>query len=458
MLLNRHALQFQWTNKASICKKSTSVWEKICGVLTCCVCLLPVLIGLSTVDAERYSLQSVHVVVRHGDRFHLHTLPNYQHSKLRCSVDQDLIAQEPAMRTFDEFMETNAHRRKADQTFYDQPIYPRKPFCEMSDLTPEGATQHVKNGRFLRERYLQPLGLDETNYMEHIVLRITSQKSRTLQSALAFMYGFMPHYDLAQLSMEVAGNNSMCTENMPHTCHCPGVAPNIDVMACNFRQTTPEVRNQAKIRHVLEHMAATLNTTVFSMPRLSQIFDINMVHACHSALLPGPTNGQTCIDTWAVRDLYEAVQANGAKQVQTAEYQRIAALKMQPMMYEMAYRMLQQVQDDTDTQFVLYSGHDTTIEPLAAALGFSKGRWSRYASRIVLELYLAKHNKDPVIRVLSDGEVVTHRVKFCRNHIVDKALGLCPLSRLKDHVDGQYLKYFSEEPRTYAEACAVPIK
>ncbi len=46
-------------------------------------------------------------------------------------------------------------KRTSDQTFHDWDLVPSRDSCSTSQLTPEGAAQHVKLGESMRGKYLE---------------------------------------------------------------------------------------------------------------------------------------------------------------------------------------------------------------------------------------------------------------------------------------------------------------
>ena len=105
-----------------------------------------------------YQLVSVHVVIRHGDRTPLHTLPGYRNKMLSCRMEGELFDTEPVVKDFVRTMRSRG-RRKPGQSYSIMPTFPDADSCEVGSLTPLGALQHLHNGLFLRDRYISRLQL-----------------------------------------------------------------------------------------------------------------------------------------------------------------------------------------------------------------------------------------------------------------------------------------------------------
>lgn len=109
--------------------------------------------------------------------------------------------------------------------------------------------------------------------------------------------------------------------------------------------------------------------------------------------------------------------------------------------------------------FVLYSGHDHTIEQLTTTLGIQNDPLLlRFAARIVFEVY--QENSDVpnneatgvYFRVLSNGKDVTRQIIFCKNVLaLENKVVLC---RIEDIVRFLHDDYFSSLNVTnFKDAC-----
>ena len=180
--------------------------------------------------------------------------------------------------------------------------------------------------------------------------------------------------------------------------------------------------------------------------------DMAMVHTCHKLALPGSEFGR-CMEPWSLIEIDALLRKNGRRNYIQQSYRHQSLVKMLPVIREMLSRWLIQsgasVQNTVSTEpFVLYSAHDTTLDPLLSTLGIGQGEWPPYASRLVFELVQAKNDQvsEYFIRILYNGEVVTNEVKFCE--IVDAAAGLCRLQKFHNFFNDGYTKYTNENKRS----------
>jgi hypothetical protein len=410
------------------------------------------------VSSLDYELKSVHLLVRHGDRFNMHSLPNYETPPISCTISSELKDQIPGLGQYQQLMEKLAEQggRTSQQTFHAYNLFPNTDVCKLAQLTPVGAAQHLKNGQFLRKIYLEQWKLlDDSQKWQQLMVRSTT-KSRTFQSALALITGLVGEVDLINMQLEEALNNSMCVENTGYPCGCSSIDEYIDMFSCIYHQLSPHLMAQGKIQSSYTQLAKVLGVTVNSLPRPSHIMDISMIHYCHH--LPLPHRYNKCMQPSSIGNIYDAINQNGRDQHLNDDLLKMLRLKLQPLIFEIAHRMNDQLNDKNPLKLVLYSGHDSTIEPFANVMGFSQGTWSRYASRIILELYKNRRDNSGHIRVLHDGHLVTEDVTFCRDRLSNTKYGLCPLEHFINFVDHENIKSLGED--SYEKACqkVIPYK
>jgi len=281
-----------------------------------------------------------------------------------------------------------------------------------------------------------------------VLIRATVNR-RTFQSAVAFMHGFAPEIDMSRiLAVQMADNNTLCVQQTGHQCSCAVVTTRfLNMFSVTFGQESSTIRNRLAVRRI----AARLGVTIDELPRLSDVFDVMMGHYCHGLALG-------CLGASFTRDVFDVINEAGRLALSDVRYKRLARLKVQPLLYEIAHRMERQSHffNNLLPKFVLYSGHDSTIEPLAAAIGVSNGAWPRYASRLVFELYVptkeAGSDTMAGIRVLHNGKDVTRRVSFCKDAASNVAFSICPLKAFLDFVND---RQFAGGPGEsgYSEAC-----
>ncbi|XP_033173006.1 2-phosphoxylose phosphatase 1 [Drosophila mauritiana] len=141
-------------------------------------------------------------------------------------------------------------------------------------------------------------------------------------------------------------------------------------------------------------------------------------------------------------------------------YKLSGLLRSYGMIRHIVSYMLKMISGDR-TKFVLYSGHDCTMQYLTAALGIitSQGQTIAYASRLAFEVYRSEAHTDYYFRVVYNGKDVTQQIDFCeggkslrvtRDSRGNKA-DLCPIENI---IRFLHEDYFSPLNATnFKEAC-----
>ena len=290
-------------------------------------------------------------------------------------------------------------------------------------------------------------------YCLQVLVRGTSYE-RTYQSAVAFMFGFEPSIDISRFDgVEMADNNTLCTSETGQSCNCRAIDHRVlDIFSTTFRQSYAVAGNPQSQR-----VAESLATVVSKLPRMSHVFDVAMTHFCHRQQV------DACYGPQFARDVFNVIADVGRKAAVNSQYHILTQLKFLPLLYEIVQRMKLQRDSSLSTKrqdspsFVLYSGHDSTIEPLAMALGFSSGAWPGYASRIVFELYQSKstdsRHAEFFTRILYNGKVVTNQALFSKGATGSSSWEMVRLNSFVDFVEQRTFSYGTMKSASYSEAC-----
>ncbi|XP_048258678.1 2-phosphoxylose phosphatase 1-like [Haliotis rufescens] len=397
---------------------------------------------------QGYDLISVHVITRHGDRSPMYTFNRHPNPRLSCQFDPQEVMKDAKLAAYVTTMRGWEGRQREDSGFMSWALYPGRKVCDSSQLSAVGAKQLLNIGYLMHERYVQKWRLFGPNFRADQVLPRSTEYSRTYQSAIAFLYAFLPRFNLTEMHVKRVSNLFFCSEQtLAAPCTCP-VLRSLKKQA--DAQASSAVRNSTGYDTLINAMANIYDMPVSRLPRLWAMMDVFLSHTCNSLPLPCNKQGK-CITQRMVTELWGHV-TNYTKYLITDEnYRKYASLALHPFLTEISEQMQDAANGVINTKFHLLSGHDATLVPLTVVFGAGGGTWPRYAARIVLELYSRKDTSEHYIRVLHDGKDVTREVIFCHGHTHD---GMCPLKQFVDFVLRYNLRHFDETD--YINLCYSP--
>ncbi|XP_030384305.1 2-phosphoxylose phosphatase 1 [Scaptodrosophila lebanonensis] len=174
---------------------------------------------------------------------------------------------------------------------------------------------------------------------------------------------------------------------------------------------------------------------------------------------PGPIEG--CVEAPHVETLMSFVDVLSQRTADHAFYKRTGLLKAYGLIRHIVSYILKMISGDR-TKFVLYSGHDTTMQYLTAALGIHAGYTIPYASRLAFEVYSSESeaHTDYYFRVVYNGKDVTQQIDFCeggkslrvtRDSRGNKA-DLCPIENIIRFLHEDY--FAPVNATNFKDACA----
>lgn len=383
-------------------------------------------------ELSEYVLEQVQMVIRHGDRSSLHTLPNYIEPSLSCKMDDypHLFSHIPNVDSYKETLVNNMKHLANIPNLSMFGLHPSQELCKPGYLTPVGATQHIKNGAFLKENYKKWNLVEKPGRQKQVKL-VTTNRRRTFQSGVALLYGFFSSLDLSTIDINVTPTSSMCVDsgNGKFPCKCEAADKYHNIIANSFGQTNANMTHEpGYVEHTMK-IAQVFGVMAHEVPRASHIMDVGMVHVCHDLPLPGRLTN--CMDPQSLRYVVDAINKNGKKNTNDGTYKRLARLRMLPLLGQIYDGMMDRISGKSSHKLVLYSGHDSTIDPLLVTLNISLGIWPKYASRFTVELYSTRAAHIPkayFVRILYNGRDLTQNVMFCKSLTPS---GLCSLDHFK---------------------------
>ncbi|XP_060901625.1 2-phosphoxylose phosphatase 1 isoform X1 [Labrus mixtus] len=420
-----------------------------------------------------YKLLSVQVMIRHGDRYPLYSIPKTKRPAIDCTLSSSRKPSHPLLNPFISHMGLGG-RGHWDSPLSSVPRLPNHSSCEMGELTQTGVVQHLRNGQLLQQAY-KCHNLLPSNWSPRQVWVETTGKSRTLQSGLAFFYGFLPDFDWTKLTVRHQWSTLFCGS----ACDCP--ARNRYLEEEQRRQYRLRVSDTELERTYVE-MARTLGLLTRTL-RAANPIDSLLCHLCHGIPFPcvpvGDSGASGCLTMAQFAVIRRQQLDDEVERRKVGLYRNYAILAMYPYLNRTANKMERVAKDNEagrqprlggEEVFTLSSAHDVTMAPLLSALGLEEARFPRFAARVVFELWKSppatqgqpkkkagKGGKSKAkdgelfLRVLYNGEDVTFHTTFCRSHDRHTGQPLCPLKNFLSYVRRDMFRVFNAT--SYQEAC-----
>lgn len=449
-----------------------------------------------------YQLLSVQVMIRHGDRYPLYSIPRTRKPPLDCTLNPKKEPSHPLLSSFISHM-TQEGRDNWDTSLASLPRLPNHSSCEMGELTQTGVVQHLRNGHTLRSAYLRGPPLLARQLGAQDVVLETTGRSRTLQSGLALLYGLLPGDEGAAARRGSRVRLERSALFCGRSCDCP--ARQYHMEAEQRRQYRSRVAD-TRLDRTYVTMANALGVTPRAL-RAANPVDALLCHLCHNLPFPcrlddsssGETrqrrrgNGSsvtsataTCLTRAHLAEIRRQQEEDEQERRVAGLYHRYALLAMQPYLERVATRMERIAgsnQPNTgEPRMAIAAAHDITMTPLLSALGLEGvAKFPGYAARLVIELWRSPtaggkedgrrkergrelkgkkaHHDGLFVRVLYNGEDLTFHTTFCQAHWQDTLsqtqthTPLCPLSKFLRFVRGEIFKPLNAT--SYQEACQV---
>ncbi|XP_077468282.1 2-phosphoxylose phosphatase 1 isoform X2 [Stigmatopora argus] len=420
-----------------------------------------------------YKLLSVQVMIRHGDRYPLYAIPKTKRPAINCTLSISRNPTHPLLRAFISHMGLGGQGRW-ESPLASIPRLPNHNTCEMGELTQTGVVQQLHNGKILRQAY-RPHSLIPSDWSPQQVWVETTGKSRTLQSGLAFLYGFLPKFDWKKLTLHSQWSTLFCGS----ACDCP--ARNRYLEEDQRRQYRLRLADKELERTYVD-MASTLDIPTRNL-RAANPIDSLLCHLCHNLSFPCvfTKDGSTkrCLSTAQFAGIRRHQLDNEKDRTKMGLYRKYAILAMYPYLNRTANKMERVAKVAAGTRkpraggeevFTLSSAHDVTMAPLLSALGLEKARFPPFAARLVLEMWESTSVKQGqqgqkagkgerskpkdgefFIRLLYNGEDVTYQTAFCSSFDRSTSQPLCSLKKFISFVRRDMFNVVNAT--SYREAC-----
>jgi len=377
-------------------------------------------------EIEGYTLQSVQIVTRHGDRSPLTMVKNNEDNVWQCKSPREYVSinNPNGQSTYLKFIDTAA------DPDYTNP-YIRNSFwkgtCFPGQLTKKGSDQHVKLGQALREIYVNKLRFIDEESLSDLYVRSTNVL-RTQLSVQSLLTGFMPNI----------------TESIPiHT-----IPQEIEIYFPNHRacpildKIEEEIKNEAKWKEFIEknaefkkkldnNMGYPLSEDNYGFQKYVDVF---LARACNDMSMPCTENNchYTTEMLKRINDIADYEYGYIFSKAEHSDQYLKAGIGyfLREIINNMGSSLGSKHDRDLNhtPSFYIYSTHDNSVAPIIGALGVEPMEWPPYASNLIFELWRDNESNpdsvnfnDYVVRVIYNGRVI--RTNWCD-------FNKCPLSSL----------------------------
>lgn len=372
-----------------------------------------------------FELVHAHLVVRHGDRSPVH--PYTVGAPLRYECGLEDIGDNARWRRLEDFPKPQSLEWENKVTHYARyPIFPggQSKGCGIGKLTRTGFYQHRGLGHQMWKKYSRPLylrNLSDQALVESMYVQSTDT-SRTIRSAAAFLLGFLPDRKSLRKQVTIHVSPDIRLEAPP-----PGVAPVLHSCKHYWAFHDAQVREKTdyfqveRTKHPLfERLNSMFALELDNQPIIHKVFDSVRTRGCHNSSHPLPCSGAgRCIDYKFANKLFEFSDWAFARHCSENE----SLVGLLPFLRHSMLALMEQVvtQDrESAKRLVLSFAHDNIMTFLLMSLGVRLDGQMPYASRIAFELWRDKGAARTAgkaayyVRVLFNGFPVTHRLNAWR--------------------------------------------
>lgn len=403
-----------------------------------------------------YSLESITILLRHGDRGPMNHVRNI--TSIACSTSDPLYS------AFNNFWTNISLHQSANpylpflSTFHNYPLVPPlRGVCELGQLTPLGASQLLHIGSLLRSVYWSQLGFGNRTLGTQDVVLYSTPYRRTFQSLLAFLHEFLKPDELQKFTIKEVSSLAFCFDD----CACSSAyyySQLFDGQKLKYLQSHPAVIKLVKKASQIVYEVN--NKHLSSDPHALR--DALLSYVCHGASLP--CHQSSCVKSEDITGVFAYIEWETRQYSRMVNMRRSHLLKAYGLLKRLVSSLLSSVSDNAP-RLSIYSGHDYTLRYLAVTLGIYTDATASpiYASRFIIELYKNKgsstsatsssDSRQYYLRFLFNGKDLTHKISFCRRagFRLSDSVFLCPIETVVRFLHEDYFTAFNTT--NFKDAC-----
>ncbi|XP_071942921.1 lysophosphatidic acid phosphatase type 6-like [Antedon mediterranea] len=389
---------------------------------------------IDQVSDPNLQLKSVQIFFRHGARTPVRTIPNIQQADWDektlfegaqdTYIDYDLCNLKGGPRPEAHVESTYRKVRLSGGSFKGQ-------------LTARGMNQMCNLGMSYRKHYVDKIGYLPLDFNSSDIYFRSTNIARTIASlrcVIAGLYGTsLKKQDADHVKIYVSDSESEILYPNWHSCEAvsifvKGVFKNTDLIpgVRHVRRQLQELIDVHEDHHHLDMVS---------------IRDNLIARLAHG--LSYPTYFEPLLDMIERHAVDITMFTMIAHKDNHEKHQHLFPLMVGPILNIIFENIVNAIEKKGSPKLYMYSGHDTTLMPLLAALKIDVDHWPPWSADLILELYENKNNQH-FIRVLYMGK----EQKVCESQDV-----LIPYDKFK-----KCLQQFSLKPSDYAKNCSNPVQ
>uniref|UniRef100_A0A1B0CVB4 2-phosphoxylose phosphatase 1 n=1 Tax=Lutzomyia longipalpis TaxID=7200 RepID=A0A1B0CVB4_LUTLO len=370
---------------------------------------------------EGWSLTGVLLITRHGDRGPMEHIRGI--GTINCGYDNSL----PLLHRYKTFITNSTMNAYFGHSvwlkngpFHGFPLLPPlERFCLLGQLTYRGLAQHLKIGEILRQAYAAPLGLlhrQQTVPNTRVLANISLDNCACQQAE--------------RIRKEVA------KEDMATLHQHPAIAAVVHWIGMSLMQNPIVQINPMEVRDALlallchdtplpcrkaKDRSTKNNPDIVTTPDNRDVINIDQEEGQTSPKdnlidvedIETNIEPEGCVEQSHVDALMSFTNWQGAKKVRSPNNRRLGILRAYGLIRNIVGNMLKMISGE-NIKFVLYSGHDRTLQYLLSALGLqSQQFFIPYAAKMSFEVYKSNYDAQFYFRVVYNGRDVTNKIVFC---------------------------------------------
>lgn len=362
--------------------------------------------------ADQFELVHAHVVLRHGDRTPVYPYKIDSPTTYECGLI-DTKLNWYGLHDFGPILSLPPSAHLQNRFLKLHPGKSSRP-CGVGMLTQLGFKQLRSLGALLQTRYKTLLkNFVASQYSARDVFVHSTDVRRTMQSAAAFLVGFLPNYVSVRRPVRLYVSPGTYNHEPPpgiekiySSCH--GYYYFLDA---ELKKTGYYKADRMVFRPLLVRLYEMFHIPDPNQPIVNRLFDHFMTRGCHNPRSPLPCYRDQCIDFSYALKLFNYSDWNWSHKLPAnSSFVRLLPFLRHSVIEPMKKRTSDDSEEDNPYtfKFMVTVSHDDTLMMLLNALGYRLDAWIPYASRIVFELW-RNYKLEHFVRVLYNGKVISNR-------------------------------------------------